>query len=309
MSAWGRYCCGGMKRVRVAKQVMLAVVVACALTVWITNWQAGIAIEPGVMGQVVVPVSVFAFKKLCFFFDITVQMHDTPYKGHSYLLAAVDGLLSFNIGISTASVGVRRWLDTFTYIGMDWTIFFLRIGVLGRVGMKQCPKLVSYYVAKQIENIPSPLPNNITAVGSKTAMVTTQAYLCLVEGETMTSNYALHVIVFVFRWYGLQDNDMSLVFPLRSMGVIALFTGLDLIQDFGADRLTAKFSGWTWIYTNAGLYHKKNWAWLVVIGFSMGAQYTLLNGKIARMQFHRVTRLPVCHNADWTWSPSGNIHY
>merc|ERR1712025_91025 len=99
----------------------------------------------------------------------------------------------------------------------------MRCVMIGRMGMKQCPKLIKYLVSKHMENLPTPMPANMEAVGPKTAMRLVQAYSTLMEGETMTQNF----VVYFVKWVIFRLSEALFMVPMRNVGVLAVFCVLD----------------------------------------------------------------------------------
>lgn len=259
------------------------------------------------MGTVIVPFTAFALKRALYMVNYTICHNDTPFKGHAVLLATVECLHHVNLLLSTSAIMITSWNDAVSFIVIDWAIFTFRISMVGRLGYKQCPKLVTFLVNKQMENLPIPLENPVKANGEKTAMAVFQAYVCLCEGETMTCVYMVHILFFFIRWVCVRDYEVVEVFPLRSFLVLVMYTGLDFIQDLLADRMTGKFSHWSFLYSGTGLFSKRYLPFLVMLSNQLGSWYCCSVGKIPRQLMMKVTRLPQVF-VDVAWSPPGFVH-
>jgi len=305
--AYGIYCCGTLRFGRFMRNGWMVIFFMSWLGHFVFNWQIAAGRSGGVMGTLVVPLTIFGFKRGLYLFNYSIGGHDTPFKGHAVLLITLQLLIFLNVMVATASVGVASWAQALNYVIIDWCIFLYRIAMVARVGLKTTPRLTTFLVRKKMDELPSPLENAVKASGEKTAMAVFQAYCALCEGETMTVVYIMHVFFFIVRWNIIRDYEVIDVFALKSFLVVVLFTGLDFVQDLLADRITAKYSHWSYLYSNSGLFSKPFLPFLVMLGNYLGCWYSFTIGKYPRLMTHRPTRMPVTY-VDVMWSPPGFIH-
>jgi len=203
--------------------------------------------------QLMLPMIFFAWKRMCYILMLPINTDDNPHKYYLMIPASITFMLWLNLSNGCASIGAETWADVANFVVIDWLLFFFRIGLCIRFGEKSCKKLFMALLKKQLENVLSPLPNHITAVGSKQAMRVHQAFFCLIEGETLTVCYML--LLGNYCVCGIERNMthmMSKVSPMRSSAVIFIFMALDLLQDIMGDKLMGKFSSWTFLYRGRG---------------------------------------------------------
>jgi hypothetical protein len=290
VSSWGIYCCASMPNIRVLRGTYLQVFMAF-MHYYMTKYLIGMSIQGGVTGAVVAPALVFGWKRLLYLLEVSTNIHDTPFKGHVFVLAPIYALHSMNLAVTTAQIGVPSWADSLTYIGIDWITYILRIGIVGRFGFKTCPKLVSYLVLKQIENLPTPLERNVSSAGTKTAMRCCQAYFALLEGETMTTCFAFHALHYIILFLAFREMDMVQITPMRNFFILVMFTGLDLIQDILADHVSNKFSYWSYIYKKSGWFSSLMRPFMLVNGIVFGLEFNVWTGMRPRTANHNLVRM------------------
>merc|ERR1711907_700397 len=133
----------------------------------------------------------FAWKRLFFVCEVVIEVHDSPFKGHVFVLTVVYCFGVYAILVTFATCSVVSWCASINYIVIDWVLWGLRVVIVGRLGVKICPRLVMFLVKKHLDNVPAPLLNHADAQGEKTAMRCIQAYFCLCEGELMSALYFL----------------------------------------------------------------------------------------------------------------------
>lgn len=305
-SPWGVYCCANFPGIRQMKNFGLTLFFV--LEDYYVKRNLYIAsITPGALGSVLAPVGVFGWKRALYFMDVSVCLHDTPFKGQAFVIGILHSLMAFNLGLSLAVVGVAQWIDAINYICIDWAIYLARIAIVTRAGIGICPKLVTYIVKKNIENIPAPLPNHVRAVGDKTSMRVTQAYLCLSEGEGMTVMFFMLVVDFIICWPLWRDPMILFIFPMRSFFVVGMYMGLDLIQDFLADGLTKKFNDWSWLYQTTGWFGKRFQLQQLLMSYALANEAACYLGTKQRYVMHNLMRFPIWDG----WHASSNVllHY
>jgi hypothetical protein len=308
-SAFGRYCCAVFPRIRLGRCFGLGQFFGL-LGYLFMKFFLNASTEPGAFGEFVVPLLVFAWKRLNFTIDITLSGHDSPFKGHCLIQVVLDTMLSLNLQITVAQVGVLRWSDVINYLLIDWVLFTLRVGVLIRVGMNSCPKLVTFMVSKQLENMPAPMPAHEEAVGPKSAMRVIQAFLCILEGETLSIMYLVHVLHLLILFVIAQRRELLGVAPLGSMGLVLTYVGLDIIQDLIADKVANRFSTWTFMYTAGygSFFSKPFWIPVCMICASQGAQWIIQVGPRRCLLDADASRVAVAHPS-MAWSAAGQAHY
>merc|ERR1711935_724618 len=92
--------------------------------------------------------------------------------------------------------------------------------------------------------------------GEKSAMRAMQAFMCIIEGETLSINFLFMLIFFVQSYYVYGYNQIFLLVPLRSIGIIFMFTVLDAIQDFVAVIGAYRFSNFSYMFCRDGWHSK-----------------------------------------------------
>lgn len=304
MSPWGYYCCAKMPQARGAKCLVIQLFFTF-FNFFVSRYLSNL--NEGIMGSVVKPILLFAWKRIMYFGDISVCTHDSPFKGHCFVMMILSSMCFLNFSIALTAIGVVGYNEATTFIAVDWITFFLRVVVVGRLGMKQCPKLVTYLTVKQMENMPSPLPVQAEAVGAKTAMRCVQAFACLAEGESMTSMYMLMVFNFVLRWAILRDNQMMAVCPMRSFWIITLYLALDFVQDMLADKIANKFNNWSYLYGADGIFHRRMWLLTTWYFAPVGFNSMVYVSEKWKNVVHGVPRFPI--PVQWYWSSPSFIHY
>ena len=304
-SAWGIYCCANMPQIRIGRITYLEI-----LLMWVNFFYNRILYVMMTMPPplpIIAAIGVFAWKRCLFLTEIAVNCHDTPFKGHVVVVCTYASLLQFNVFITIASVGVSEWADMATFIITDWMIYILRIVIVARIGMRTCPKLIAYLITKHLENMPGPLPNHCACHGDKTAMRTMQAYMALTENESLTSLFILQVVHFIFRWNILKDTQIVYILPMMNMWVVFVYCALDFIQDILADRISSRFSTWTFIYKASGWYHRRMLVFQILTGASMGFVFEVFIGIKTRALMHDILRSPIM--TDYWWSSPASSHY
>merc|ERR1712224_389398 len=116
-----------------------------------------------------------------------------------------------------------RAVQLVTYIIVDWFLFTVRLVLLIRIGYKICPRLLAFLIQKQLENCVRPMPAAVEAGGTKTAMRTIQAFMVLLEGDTLTINF-LSFMLWIVWFYAVDFDPMIMhVCPLGVWVVFVLF--------------------------------------------------------------------------------------
>lgn len=255
-TAWGVYCCASFPKMIVWRNCFLA-----AFLTYLDWYVGSFLFSFGRMnfeGGELAPMGVFAWKRVKFIVMVLISIDDNPVKMWCYFPTSLYIMLRLNGPVAQAMVGVQNAEDIITYVVVDTLQFLGRNILLARWGMNTCPKLFTYILQKQLQNVVSPLPKVRDANGPKTAMRTSQALMVLLEGETLTSNF-LYLFCYFFMWGTImQSNYARQIVPFNSFWVIGMFFGIDLIQDLVASKVTDKFSNWTYIYSGNGWAHPRH---------------------------------------------------
>jgi len=304
-SPYGVYCCAKSKQARMVRCLLLGVINAF-YTFWFWFFLTLSGKTPGI--REILPLLVFGWKRVQYNLDISIVSHDNPYKGHAMITTMHNSLVSFNIAVSSAGVGVATWEASITFVAVDWLIFGSRIIIVGRFGEKVCGKIVKTLILKQLESLPAPLANHSVACGDKTSMRVQQAFLCLIEGESMTSCYACLILIFFYNWVLRRDLGIIYVVPMRSMWIIMMYTILDFVQDLLADHLTKKFNDWSYLYHGSGWCAKKMMGFHICLSLGVGYELSFTVGAKSRAQRH-MPRSSWPFEFKYVWSPPGLLHY
>merc|ERR1719217_936194 len=103
--------------------------------------------------------------------------------------------------------------------------------------MKACPKLFTFFLRKQLKNIPTAMPNHVLALGQKTAMQIQQALMVILEGELLTGSL-LYILCYYLQWGAILNHEKCAVLvPMQRIYVITVFVFSDAAQDLVATRL------------------------------------------------------------------------
>lgn len=305
-SSYGRYCCASFPTARIMRVVQLSTLFV-SLNFYMGRFLMIASAVGGFTSQVVAPLGIFTWKRMMFAFDITIAMHDTPYKGHANVIGIFYSIQALNLGVAQACVGVRNYADTSSFICVDWITFILRMVIVSRAGMNSCPRLLNFLIKKQLENVPSPMPKHVEAQGDKTAMRCVQAYLCLTEGETLTICYLAIALNYIFSWLCWQDTLVIYSVPMRDFFIILLFAVLDFIQDGLADTISKKFNDWSYLYMPGGWYSKKNLILVLIFAYAIGGEW-MMNGPVAKGKLMNVMTMDVFIWPEWHWQTPSNLH-
>jgi hypothetical protein len=303
---YGVYCCSKIPNAIIGRNFYL-VNLQIFFNYYISRTLSAYGMNQDFFGQVVIPLAVFAWKRCLYFLEISTQLHESPFKGHAYVFFIIEALASMNTTVAMQQISVDRWNGVITYVIIDWVIYGLRMVIVARAGMKQCPKLISYLVLKQIENLPAPLTQHVEAKGDKTAMRIDQAYVALMEGETMTMNYVLHFINFAIIWGIFRIDDCVAAVPLRSGFLLLFYFALDFIQDALADCIGGKFNHWSYVYKLGGWHSKRMLVFQLNLAASFGGMFQFPIVFKVQNNDHRSDRVML--NTDWFQSLGGIMHY
>jgi len=204
------------------------------------------------------PFLVFGWKRAKYVIGLVVCLDDGPFKHRCMFSQAWFLMLCFNHILSVSMIGARTWNDVGTFVSCDWFQFGMRMVLLLRLGFKTCPRVISFLIAKQLENIACPLPKSSESLGDRTAMRIMQAYMCIIEGESLSVNFIFAFIFFLHNSTLMGYNSMLLIVPMRNVLMILLFTMLDAIQDVIASVGSLKFSNFSYLFQlGGGAWHSK----------------------------------------------------
>jgi len=184
-------------------------------------------------------------------------LDDNPWKHWAVLPGCYSGMLQMNSDVALAMVGSKGVDDMILFLAIDNFQFGMRFLLLSRMGFKNCPKLFSFLLEKQLSNICSPLPAQAAALGPKTAMRIMQALMVIFEGETLTSNL-LWIAVYFLQWGTILKHELAwFIVPQKSYMMIGIFCAFDFIQDLLAGRIAEKFCSWSYVYSGKGWFHRR----------------------------------------------------
>lgn len=306
-SAYGIYCCARMVKGRFMRTSGLML-----WTIYVDFFVdriflAGSFVPNPMVSDVAIPVLIFCKKRYLYAMEISVLLHDSPMKGHGLIMSSIFCLLTYNNSLAMACIGVPEFSGAISYIVVDWFIYALRMIIVARTLMKSMPKLQIYLITKQLENMPAPLPVQAAAQGQKTAMRCTQAFFALAEGETLTVMYFNYLVMFIILWYGLKDTLVLQIVPLRNVIIIFIFSVLDLIQDLLADKVSKKFSDFSYLYMKGGWFATKNLMFCFLFGFALQGDMILKPRAKGAESLH-VNPVEASQMAEWCLERQALIH-
>jgi hypothetical protein len=247
-SFYHRYCCEYFPHGRIAR-------IAC-----ISFWGLGMSwiLVPAIQCiplmtnadevMQIFPIIVFGLKRLQFILNITINLDDGPFKNYTFVCqgASIFGFISFFVAQSAlSSVNLGQIIQ---FLILDWLACFFRMVLLLRLGSKAFPGLLRFLLSKSLENVPRPMYNSAAHMGDATSMRLHQAYLCLLEGLTLSMGFFTSLIVFLMVRYVYQDTIMITMFPSKNVLTIFLFIISDVIQDLLTEHILKKFSNWSFIF-------------------------------------------------------------
>jgi hypothetical protein len=289
-SAYGVYCCYSM-----TNGLVLRIALMCTNVVMLDYFVSTALAQPKLLNVGdALAVAVYGFKRFKYILLFVICLDDSSYKHRSVFAYPWIFSLFFNHTLALSQVGAENWVSLGTFIACDWVQFFVRIVLLLRSGMKTCPTLITFLLKKQLENTMSPLPNHVESVGDKTAMRVNQALLALLEGESLSVNFLLLLLFFVYNYNILGYNKPLLIVPMRSVGIIFIFMALDVLQDIIAATSAHRFSNFSYVFgTTYGCWHSKamikHWVqfyiyWMAGVCFLGGClKAKLLNTDVANI--------------------------
>lgn len=306
-SSWGVYCCTRSQQIRAIRCFVLD----CAFMGWLNQFVSRTVFylqsDPQIATQVA--VFVFAWKRLLFCIMISINYHDTPWKGYC-LMNCWDSLMANNILLVMSQTGVGSWWDALIYMAAEWAIFLLRIQIVGRLGAKTCPRLVRYLNSKHLENMPAPYPNYVKACGAKLAMRASQGFLCYLEGSTMTTLWSVQWIhgVWLLALPHTIGREFFLVMqPMGSLLVFLLFLASSVVQDSIASYISGKLSNYSYLQSSKGWLARKLFLVRYFKYCAAGGQFVLYATINQAVKLTEASRLPLAD--EWHASMHHHTHY
>jgi len=241
-SAYGVYCCASFPKGRVSRNwylVMLGVYYDYYGGIFLATWN-----DP------MKAFFIFAWKRVRYIQMLLVLLDDNPWKMWAMLPNSYTGLLWLNSAVAMAMTGAKDPIDMMSFLVIDNFQFGMRFVLIARLGFKHCPRLFSFVLSKQLQNICSPLPQHVNAFGHKTAMRVMQAMMVIFEGETLTSNL-LWIAVYFLHWGTILRHELAFAnIPQKTWAMIGVFCAVDFAQDMLAGHIAEKFSNWGYMYSN-----------------------------------------------------------
>lgn len=263
-SAYGVYCCAAWERGRIVRIMIILEVFFSAFDYVVNQFLANPKLID--LGQAL-PLLIFGWKRAKYVLSLVVCLEDNPYKHRAIFSMVLCCMMFMNHILMVSMIGADGWDTLFTFVIVDWFQFGMRISFLLRIGMSICPKLMIFLVKKQLENIASPLPQHAVAVGNKTAMRCMQAFMCLVEGETLTMNFVFVLVFFVQSYELMKHNKLLQCVPMRSVGILLIFAALDTMQDIIAGNVSNRFCNFSYAFAREPTsWHSKRLIpmWMIV---------------------------------------------
>jgi hypothetical protein len=252
-SFYGRYCCEAYPAARGGRIVLLFFLLDINIARLVSNTITGMgSTRSAVVQSVVLPMMLFAWKRIYYVIACVFLLDDSPFKNNGnvpYLL--VTKLLGANLSVALGGVSVSQFSQCFSFLAIDWLLFFFRIGLLLRIGQKQCPKLFNQLLDSALSSMLQPMPNSSKAMGNAPAMRQNQAYTCLLEGITLSISFLWYLLIaYIINFLIAGDEKMTLIFRAKSILPVLVLTCADMIQDFLSNKATDKFSTWTVLFLN-----------------------------------------------------------
>lgn len=270
-SAWGVYCCASMPKGVLFRLITLTF--NFQYPDWYVTLFLGTFGSSGMDGARALPLMIFAWKRVRYMCLLLINLDDNPWKMWALFTNSLHVCLDLNAALSISMIGSASIDDVITYVACDTFQFGMRVGLLGRYGMKSCPKLFKFILLKQLSNIPCPLPKQAENLGHKTAMRIMQALMTVLEGETLTVNLA-YIALYALQWGVIMDSEFAwAMIPLKTYLIVVIFVVIDLVQDIMAGKVGDKFCNWSYIYSSEGWQHKKNNLYVFIVFFCWGVSW------------------------------------
>jgi hypothetical protein len=273
-SSWGVYCCAAFQRGRSIRINALNILVGGTDTN-MSGMLNSLSAAGGAAADAV-PLMVFAWKRFKFVGLCVLCVDDSPWKYRCLFPCNFVNMLLMNAVLAISMITASSVAQTLVFIISDWFQFGTRVVLLNRFGIKTCPGLITFLIKKQLENCPSPLPNAVLATGEKTAMRCIQAFMAIMEGDTLTINFA-YLSLIAIHW-GIVDTDpiFEHAMPI-GVWVVFVFGFLDCIQDVIAAKSANKFSNFSYMYDRQEGWHAKR-LYMFLFGYYFAWQALVYEG-------------------------------
>jgi len=193
----------------------------------------------------------FAWKKFQYTVRVLLTVEDSPYKMWCACCSLFQTTLCTTAPIASSMAGAASFGEVLSYFIIDCTLCTLRVALLARAGAKTCPRIFKFMLAKQLQNIYSPLPVPTASMGAKNAMRVLQGLGVLIEGEGLTVNLLWVTVYFVLWGLLIADPMVWLVIPYKKWGgvIILVFLAIDSIQDVVAYKVATKVANYSYLYS------------------------------------------------------------
>lgn len=161
-----------------------------------------------------------------------------------------------------------------------------------RWGRSVCPKLFDTILAKQLDNITTPMPNGRAALGDAVCMRLHHSFSCLMEGMTLTVCYAILVVILAFGVAISSNVWLLFMAKYNAPYIVMVLWGVDFLQDIIVARGTHKFSDWSFVFL--GLRSKKHVVhiYMVVCALSSAGVFAGLNVRVFTQQLGKRNAFP-----------------
>jgi hypothetical protein len=305
-SAYGTYCCAAWSTGRVLRNITFKWLIN-HLGFVLYNLIAVMSGNKGFEGSVVAPALSLSRKRLCAMFLTSVLIHDSPVKNVHYVCGLLAGFIWLNMGIAASWAAAGTFPDLVTYLVLDYLSFVIRMIVLGRLGMQQFPKLVRFLVTKNIENLPSCMPNHIAAQGQITSMKTAIAFVAVSEGTSLTMCILLQTVCIIFLYIS-NDWKSRWFFPSQEPLLVIVSVICVSLQDCVSNVVSNKISSLSFLFKKNGFLGKEFQAVKMILYLSLNFYFFMAFVSVAP---NRNTReLAVIFSSRFqAASMHGTLHY
>merc|ERR1712146_735290 len=143
-----------------------------------------------------------------FVFVVPFCQDDAPFKNFSFLGMTLVVFTSLNIGVAAPACAAANSTEIINFLVIDFVLFAVRAALLLRAGRKAFPSLLRFILAKQLENVPRPMPKAAAAMGDAVAMRLHQAFFVFAEGMTLTASF-LYMISFAVVLLAVQEEMVT----------------------------------------------------------------------------------------------------
>lgn len=304
-SFFHRYCCEAFPHGRIYRCAALSITLCFNSFLWAAEISTMVYYDDSPAFVAVLPIIVFAFKRISFVLQVPNTQDDSCFKNYTCLAYCLGLIMQLNVGVAGAACAARDFTETITFIVVDWANFALRTVLLLRVGQSAFPGLLRFLLAKQLENVPRPMYNPAASMGDAIAMRQMQAYFCILENITLTTDF-IYMFIFCVSVVYIAPDEL-LIFaniPSRNLGIPAIYLVSDFIQDFAGNKTSDKFSNWSTIYK--GFFKKLAFLpFMVLMTFLLG--YFVLIGQTNQKARTFATRGTFSYYGMWHFPTSSVI--